>query len=460
MINSYVTARFLFFYANSAGAEDFMPGRQLEEGFYRTLALCPWFAGDIKPTRDGGMEVIVDKGNLNMPYYRESQSLVRFSKIQSSGFNRTTWPDDLVPVGPVPCIDRATGMVKLLHVHVVRLKDNSGVAISVNFNHGVADGTSVLNYFNRWADETRALVTGVPVAEATFCFGADIIKRHLPSERASLSEASQKVLSSKSYVADFIMWLSLDKRRKLMSYLINSASPRGHLFRISRAKIDRLRNQVLEHLPHGTRLSTNDIISAVLHRVHEQVVTRKQQGWLESLMDWMNGAAGEHCTVVIADYRRHLGMAELNYMGNPVYGEVVLTPMHQAYQPITPKTISVVASQIRSLISALTLPRIGQTVDAFDSDEKHAADFFAVAMNHKLLTRTSNIASTKMYAADFGHGVQAFSTTHPELAMGLFVILPSPPPSKDILVSFCDAPSVMDSVLKNEFWSDISELVY
>ncbi|ORX74682.1 hypothetical protein DL89DRAFT_21161 [Linderina pennispora] len=108
------------------------------------------------------------------------------------------------------------------------------MAISVNFNHGVADGTTVMTFLNRWADETRALVTGIPVAETTFCFGADILRRHLPSERAPLSEVSSKVHSAKSRVADFIMWLSISKRARLMNYLINSASPRGHLFRISR----------------------------------------------------------------------------------------------------------------------------------------------------------------------------------------------------------------------------------
>ncbi|ORX73403.1 hypothetical protein DL89DRAFT_255500 [Linderina pennispora] len=412
---SHITIRFVFFYANTAGAGDFMPADQLEEGFYRTLALCPWFAGELKQTPSGGMEVIVDEEKLNMPYYRESQSLVHFSKIQSSGFHRMTWPDNLVPVGPVAYPDKATGMIKLLHIQVVRLKENSGVAISVNFNHGVAD------------DETRALVSGVPVAEASFCFGGDIIKRHLPTERAPLSEPSCKVLSAKSHVADFFMWLSLNKRGMLASYLVNSASPRGHLFRISRSKIDRLRSQVLEHLPHETRLSTNDIISAALHRVHEQAVIGKSRGWLDRLTGWKNGVAGEHCTAVVVNYRRQLGMSELNYMGNPIFSEFVLTPMHQANLPITPKTISEVAGQIRSQVSALTIPRIGQNIDVFDSGEKYAADFFVIGMTHKLMTITTNITSAKMYSADFGHGVQAFSTIHPELAMGIFLILPSPP---------------------------------
>ncbi|ORX73652.1 hypothetical protein DL89DRAFT_263682 [Linderina pennispora] len=379
----------LFFYANDASDEDFMPGDKLEEGFYRTLSLCPWFAGDLQAdTR---------RTNLNMPAYRESQSLVHFSKIQSVGFNPTTWPSDLVPVEQAPYLDSATRKVKLLRVHVVRLKDNSGMAISISFNHGIADGTTIMTLLNRWADETRALIAGVPVAEATFCFGADIISKHLPSERAPLNETTSKVLSAKSRVADFIM---------LASYLTSPASPRGHLFRISRAKIDGLRSQVLEHLPHGTR-------------VHEQAVTMTSRGWVAKLADWINGAAGEHWTLVVVDYRRHLGMAELNYMGNPIFGEFVLTPLHQAHQPITAKTIAVT----------------------------HAINSLAIAMNYKVVTTTTNIASTKMYAADFGQ-------------WRVFIILPSPPPSKDILVNICDTPSVMDGVLKNEFWRDFAELVY
>ncbi|ORX73220.1 hypothetical protein DL89DRAFT_89891 [Linderina pennispora] len=455
-----ITVRFLFFYANTSSDKDFMPSDKLEEGFYRTLALCPWFAGNLHPTQGGGMEVVVDKDNLNMPEYRESQSLVHFSKIQSAGFSRTTWPDGLVPVGPFPCCDKVTGKIKLVHIHVVRLKDNSGTAISINFNHTVADATSILTFLRRWADETRALISGVPVAEVSFCFGADIIKSHLPSESAPLSETATKVLSAQSRVADFIMWLSPNKRGRLMNYLTSSASPRGHLFRISRARIDGLRSQVLEYLPQGTYLSTNDIISAVLHRVHEQAATRKSQGWLERLIDQSNGVAGEHCTFVVINHRRHLGMTELNYMGNPAFGEFILTPMQQAHLPITPKTISVVAGQIRSQLLALTTPRIRQTVEILDSDVEYAADFLTIAMNYKVVTTATNITSIKMYDADFGHGVQAFSTIHPELCMRVCIILPSPPPSKDILVSFCDTPSVMDSVLKNEFWSDFAELVY
>ncbi|ORX65223.1 hypothetical protein DL89DRAFT_130522 [Linderina pennispora] len=154
-------------------------------------------------------------------------------------------------------------------------------------------------------------------------------------------------------------------------------------------------------------------------------------------------------------------MAELNYMGNPVLAEYFLTPMHQAHQPITPE------DYCHSLLvrfghgyRPVTSPRIGQTVDTLDSGETSTGNFLAIAMNYKVFTDASNIASLKMYIADFGSGVQAFSTVHPELNMGSFMILPPPPPSKDILINYFDASSVMDSVMKNEFWSEFSELIY
>ncbi|ORX68456.1 hypothetical protein DL89DRAFT_268306 [Linderina pennispora] len=134
------------------------------------------------------MEIVVDKGHLSMPGYHESLPLVHFSKMQSSRFNPATWPDNLVPVEPVPSPNKATGKIKLLHVHVVRLKDNSEISISINLSHSAADSITFMTFLNCWADEMCALVAGVSVAEVTYCFGADVIKQHLLSERAPLSD--------------------------------------------------------------------------------------------------------------------------------------------------------------------------------------------------------------------------------------------------------------------------------
>ncbi|ORX66430.1 hypothetical protein DL89DRAFT_269991 [Linderina pennispora] len=460
---STMNIRPIYFYANSTAAKDFMPSDKLQEAFYRTLAQFPWFAGYYKQSRKGGLNVVVDRNSLNLPEYRESQSDKHFREIQSAKFNPTTLPGDIFSVGHIPCPDKETRKIKLVSIHIVRLKDNSGIVIAASFNHGVADGTSAVLFLNRWAEETRALVSGEKVADASFCFGVDTLMEHLPTERSPLGETARAVLSKKSRLGDFIMWLSPNKRGKLLNHLARKAPTRGHLFRIPRAKLDEFHNKVLECLPPESRLSTNDVLSAAFNKVHEQAaadVAKGNRGWIAKLTGRANAISGEHCMVVACDLRGRLGMAELNFIGNPISGEYVVTPMDQAHSPITMESIAAVAAQVRSLVSSLTPPYIGQLIEMTESDDVYTADIIAASMGYKLVSVTTNMVSRNMYRTDFGNGVQTMVTIHPDFGPGTFVILQSPPPSTDVLVNISVQSPVMERILKNGFWMDMAEVIY
>ncbi|ORX71765.1 hypothetical protein DL89DRAFT_255504 [Linderina pennispora] len=448
VLSSY-NIRTISFYANAGLTDDFMPSQTLEEAFYQTVVEFPLLTGHLNQVSGGWIEAVVDKTCLNVPDYRESQSDIHFRDIKSAKYNPATWPDNLIPFGAFACPGAATGTIKLVSAHVVRLKDNSGVIISLNINHGIVDGYSFLLFFNRWADQTRALVSHRQAEPLSICLDRSAILQYLPSEREPLS--------------DWLVWLSPSTRGRLLSYLGSMAPTCGHLFRISREQLSRLRNQVLECMPAGARLTTNDVLTALVYKVHGQAkfgvaaTTRRWSAW---------GSKGdveansEHALVIACDLRGRLGMEGINFIGNAQLSGVILNPMKHGKDTITPQILADIAAQIHSVVSNLSSPYIGSYVDFLESESFNTGALIAAKMKYGLYTLTTNMMHRKLYGADFGNGVQAFSTVAPNYPGANAIFLASPPPSTDILINFTAAAKEMDHILKNAFWRDITTLVY
>ncbi|ORX67524.1 hypothetical protein DL89DRAFT_269322 [Linderina pennispora] len=376
---------------------------------------------------------------LNLPGYCESQSDIHYCDIESANFSPSTWPSDLVPVCDFAHPDKATGMIKLANTHV------RANLYLLNVNHGVTDGYGYFEFFNCWADQTRAMVAGVPAETTRFCFDRSAIRQYLPNERLPLEDTLFRAYTRKLLIADKLVGLPPNTRGKLLSYIERKTPNRGHLFRISRDKLDDLRSQVLACMPPGSRVSSNDLLTAIGSKRRAKA---KNPGWLSRLTKAKARIEGEHCVSVACDLRGRLGMTDMNYFGNP------------ALDPITPQTLADTVGQIRDTLSNVTPPYIGSFIDLLESDDFSTGALIATMMKYKLVTITTNMSQARMYNADFGSGVQAFSTSHPTYPAANFLILPSPPPSKDFLVNFTTSASEMKSILKNEFWSDFASLVY
>ncbi|ORX72735.1 hypothetical protein DL89DRAFT_281457 [Linderina pennispora] len=111
-------------------------------------------------------------------------------------------------------------------------------------------------------------------------------------------------------------------------------------------------------------------------------------------------------------------------------------------------------------MSGFTPEYIGQIIDMVRSDDVYISNYLAVCLNYKVVSTVSYLLGIGFYQADFGYGVSKFTTVHPEFNMRTFMIMPSPPPSTDILVNVCVSPSVMNTILKNKFWMNLAEVVY
>ncbi|ORX70748.1 hypothetical protein DL89DRAFT_266894 [Linderina pennispora] len=456
--------RFVFFYRNSSSSNSFMSAANLEEAFYRTALLFPMIAGYLQQNKVGNLEVVVDKTSLNLPRYCELQSDTHYDDLAMSNYSPRAWPSDITPADRVPLPDKDTGVIKIADIRVARLKENSGVVISTSFNHAVIDGTGCLEFFNRWANETRALASGSDIGKANYCFDREAIKKNLSDEHMALDGSTLAAYADRSFLGDSLASLSPRTRAKLWNDIERQTPIRGHLFRIKRGKLDSLRAQVLECMPPGARISSNDILTALAYAVHglaEADVSKSKKGWAGRHCESNWKKRREHYLCVPVDMRYRLGLMDTGYIGNPLLSASTINSLEYADSPMTIQKLADTASQVRAAsILMMTPPYISAFFDMMESASSDTSSFISVYSNFRLSTMVSNLSLSKLYAADFGSGVQAFSTIPTDYGLGIVGILPSPPPCKDFLVNFSASALQMDSILRNDFWMDIASLVY
>ncbi|KAJ1941158.1 hypothetical protein FBU59_003581 [Linderina macrospora] len=146
---SFSNIPYIFFYENADASAEFMNPDLLRTTFYKTLTVYPILAGNVCMDDHGQARVVVEKDNLNMPEYLETSSdNISYSAIKDAQFRPETWPSGVATVGPIARAG-ADGKLKLLNVHVVRLKDNSGVILFVNIPHYVVDGVGFFGFGRR-----------------------------------------------------------------------------------------------------------------------------------------------------------------------------------------------------------------------------------------------------------------------------------------------------------------------
>ncbi|KAI8319039.1 hypothetical protein GQ54DRAFT_335898, partial [Martensiomyces pterosporus] len=185
------------FYQNTGAVDDFMPSEQLKTAFYLALQAFPILAGHLKQTGDHCFSMVVDKENLNMPAYLESTSDIHYNDIKSAGFDKKVWPNGVATVGSIMAPD-GNGIIKTANVHIVRLKDNSGLILFLSIIHCVADGFAYFAFLNHWAAVCKAMrsrdaTTPTPLVE--FTFDRSIIEQNLPTERKQLDATTSGIFA-------------------------------------------------------------------------------------------------------------------------------------------------------------------------------------------------------------------------------------------------------------------------
>ncbi|KAJ2716891.1 hypothetical protein H4R19_000376 [Coemansia spiralis] len=472
---AFLNIPYHFFYGNTTGTADFMPSAQLKTGFYRALQQFPILVGQLRSDGGGRTSVVVRPKLLNMPEYVESASDVGFEELQATKFHNSAWPAGLSTAGAITKAGR-DGRIKLLTVHVVRLRNNSGVVVFVNMPHYVVDGTGFFAFVRLWADHCRAERRGdsALAAEAgarPLCFDRALIGRSLPADRKPLDADTVGVYTGFSPVAAWLAWLSPATRGRVLDVARFSTNVVSHTFRVPRDELQKLCQQVAAHLPrdHPVPVDTH-VLAAVIamtvagaHRKCREEneaargVLGRMWGLLTSLVPRGERIQPLH---LLADVRHSLGIEDQHYMGNGLLPHNRLCAAAVLEAPINAATLAAVTEIATAIYASADAPLVASFIDLFAARPACFTRPMVYLARHPTALVITNETGFPLYAPDFGDGVPEWVCTIPAFAANFIGLLANPAGPSQITVNVTLKAPVMKHVLASEFWRDLATIVY
>ncbi|KAI8318296.1 transferase family protein [Martensiomyces pterosporus] len=459
------------FYQNHSAADDFMPSDQLKTAFYLALQAFPILAGYLKQTGDGRFSMVVDKDNLNMPEYLESTSDVHYMDIESAGFHKSVWPSGVATVASVMVPD-ANGIIKTANVHIVRLKDNSGLILFLNIIHCVADGFSYFAFLNHWAAACKAIRSGaveVPRPLVEFTFDRSIVEQSLPTKRKQLDPITSSIFAQSNLLSRWFAWISPETRGRMLSLLGSLAKSEMHVFHMADSTLDALRSSVREFVPEGMHVSDNDVLVALVTKTYAQALhgakeksgnafTRVLRSVGRAIFGRLFRAEEHQGTSIVCDIRPRIGIADKNYIGSPQILLFVSNPLDGLLTPTTAESLASIASNVRRRVDSLDAPYVGTFIDKIQSVPSFFVQPTIYLLKHPTNLLVSNLTRSRMFEADFGDSHQEWVAFIQEMP-GVIGFMPCPPPMKGVNISMCVEGPVFKEIVASKFWmSTVSQI--
>ncbi|KAJ2907730.1 hypothetical protein GGI21_003596, partial [Coemansia aciculifera] len=399
---SFSNIPFVFFYENTATASDFMSTESLSKSFYQTMQSFPIFAGRIKATGRGNTSIVVDANNPNMPDYTETSCDVHFDSLKESGFSWRSWPDGVATAGPMTMAG-ASGEIKLINVHVVRMQDNSGVAIYFSIPHYILDGVAHMEVMKYWCQVHQLMqsgqserLAGMPV----YSTDRSMIQECLPKERTPIDELTRKTFTGFSLIAELLAWISPKLRGRLLSMAIARQNTEAHLFHVSKASLESLRTTISALLPEAGDIADNELILSVAAKTLAQA---------QSLATGVGASPTkkEGATLpvaVIFEVREHLNMTFKNYTGNLLFPVITTTPLKMLETPTTPESLAAMISNFSETVNGVDPGLVASYVDMVMPRPSCFTRPIVRFLGSKTATSFVYDLMPDMYEADFGNG--------------------------------------------------------
>ncbi|KAJ2014969.1 hypothetical protein GGI14_004553 [Coemansia sp. S680] len=471
LIPSYVNIPFYFYYGNNTNDSDFMPAEQLRESFYTALLDFPILVGHLETDGSGHAKVVVDPDNLNIPEFLESQSSVHFRDLQEAKFSWDALPSGVNTVGAVTSAD-SSGVIKAANVHVVRLQDNSGIILFISMAHYIADGVGYSTFVNRWAELCRWIRSASATSEKPAChysFERSTIFDKLPEDRKALDGPTLELITTTGPLVRWLAWISPKSRATLISKHFSIMSLKGHVFHIPASRLASLRASVQGHLSSDTRISDNDILTALLAMTAAQSEAECRRdsasaSYISSLVSYlfpsMYAPDTRFVTQVVVDMRPRLkGLSAANYTGNSVITRCLAYSMESLTSGINEQSLAPIAKSVRQLVNGVDPQYIGQFVDTLHKDPL-CFMYPAAYGPSKATMMLSNQSRFPLYSADFGNGIPTWVSPIQTLFPKFSSIIPAHPLTGGHVVYICMAEQAMTKLLQNKFWMSASDMLY
>ncbi|KAJ2089210.1 hypothetical protein GGI09_006300 [Coemansia sp. S100] len=471
LVPSFVNMPFYFYYGNDTNDSDFMPAEQLRESFYTALLDFPILVGHLEADGSGHAKVVVDKDNLNIPEFLESQSSVHFCDLQAAKFSWDALPSGVNTVGAVTSAD-SSGVIKAANVHVVRLQDNSGIVLFISMAHYIADGVGYSTFINRWAELCRWTRGASATNEKPAChysFERSSLFEKLPEDRKVLDGPTLELITSTGPFVRWLAWISPKTRAMLFRMSFNLMSVVSHVFHIPASRFASLRASVQGYLSSDVHLSDNDILTALLAMAIAQSEAECKQdsasaSYISSLTSYlfpsMYTPASNFVTQVVIDTRPRLkGLSAANYTGNSVLTRCLVNSMESLTSGINEQSLAPIAKSVRQLVNGVDPQYIGQFVDTLHKDPLCFMCPATYAFSKTTMV-LSNQSRFPLYEADFGDGIPRWVSPIQTFFPNFLSIMPAPPSTGGYVVYISMTERAMAKILQNKFWMSTSDMVY
>ncbi|KAJ1860234.1 hypothetical protein LPJ73_001467 [Coemansia sp. RSA 2703] len=464
---SFSNIPFVFFYENKTGSDSFMQSETLRNSFFMTMQQVPMFAGRIKTEGRGRVSIFVDKDNINMPDYRESSSDVHFDDLKAAGYSWSSWPQGVNTAGPMTEAGE-DGEIKLINVHVIRLKNNSGVMIYVSMVHYAVDGPAHMEVVLRWCQNFRLAEEGrsANISDLPpFVTDRSLIHSSLSSERAPVDEETEKTFTGFSLIAEWLAWISPKLRGRIISTIVDGNSKETHIFHISAASFKRLRDTVSEHIPDGFKFSDNDLVLALATKTMvqaQQVVEDRAQGILKRIQSTIFSQDSSKILplAVIFEVREHLGLSEKQYAGNVLIPKIVLADLAELKTQTSAESLARAVVSYEPTTRTMSPAYIASHVEMVTSRPSSFTRPISRFVGHKTAMTFVYDVMPNMYEADFGHGRPEWVSPIQPFRANAVLLLTHKDPTDGIDVFMTAYPDTMKVILKNEFWMDVANVIY
>ncbi|KAJ2055560.1 hypothetical protein GGI17_006607 [Coemansia sp. S146] len=455
---SFSNIPFVFFYENTAGSSEFMPSDALSDSFYQTMQHFPIFAGRIKSTGRGNTSVVIDANNPNMPDYSESSCSVHFDTLKENGFSWRSWPDGVATAGPMTKAD-ASGEIKLINVHVVRMQDNSGVAIYFSIPHYILDGVAHMELMKYWCQVHQLMssgqserLAGLPV----FSVDRAIIQECLPKERKPVDTLTRQTFTGFSFIAELLAWLSPKLRGRLLSMIIARQKAEAHLFHVSKASLESLRTTIGALLPEAAAIPDSELMLSVAAKTLAQS---------QALATGVGASSTKKDTAtlpvaIIFEVREQLNMTFKNYAGNILLPLITSTPLKMLETPTTPESLATMISNFSKAVNSVDPGLVASHIDMVTPRPSCFTRPIARFASSKTATSFVYDLMPDMYEADFGNGRPSWVSPIEPFRANAVLLLTSRDTTDGMDVFMTAYPSVMKEVLNNEFWCEFAKLIY
>ncbi|KAF2835331.1 transferase family protein [Patellaria atrata CBS 101060] len=442
----YITNAYFFENEPSAKCPPFMTGEALSTSFYHALQKFPILVGILSQEGLNAMSVVVDRNNPNMPVYEELNENVYFQDIKQAQFHREQWPKGMNIRDPRSQVDYR-GVLKLIHVRVHRLAENSGVVIVVRISHSVFDAKGCVAFMNCWAEHCReSLGQGMPNMVVEPILDRRVMYEYLPKD----VRPNRNPVDPRTWLS---VLLSLLIRLLLRLYVLFSTKQsapdyiESHMFRIPRSTLSDVREEAFRLRPDGLRVSDNDVITALFLMAFSQSTEK------------LFGSGSKSASAIVpCDFRRRIGMPD-HYAGNCAIGLYVTAPRDALLSSITLKSLAQVASISRETVDCVDK----KTVEQFIRRALRVINLVGrkanVLYSMIVCQAFSNQSRLSFYDVDFGFGRPAFVVPM-AYSNTVAVIMPSASQQNDVYVFLTLRPNVMTSLLKNVQLRAFTKLVY